>query len=323
MARLIDVMKKREEISDANGFTPLVAVEDAFDPPVAVEDAFDPPAAAVEVEAFPYIELDGATRTLAASPDVLPGPVALSPQPTPILSAPIPPVAVTAEVDSSVLTYQPWSATSASAIAARIAPELVVYHQPEQPGSRQYRQLLGKLLQCERPPQVLVFTSRTSDVKSAIPVLNLAIAAGQDRARQVAVVAHSDAVSGCLDLPCAPGLQQVLAGRIALEQALQTSPITNLSVLSFSRESNAQGLPWNRDALHWVANWLRSRFQLIFIDVGTWEASPEQVLLATLADAVFPIFQDAGEQQASGQQFARSLLGHGGPVRGWITAGRQ
>jgi Mrp family chromosome partitioning ATPase len=299
MAKLMDVLKKREPLPDAA--PPAAPAPDA---PCQCGDAPVEPE-----EVLPYIEIDGATRTLAGSPDV----ITVTTVEQPVAPSPPPRVALV----SPALVYQPWPGPAAD--PARVAAELVVFHEPESAASRQYVQLLEQLLHAERPPQALLFTGGVGTVGLGIPVLNLAIAACQQKHRKVVVLGMEGpppAVTSCLGLPPAPDLQQVLDGRIALEQALQTSPIANLSVLAIGGQRPVAA--WSRDALRWVITWLRSRFPLLFLEVGAWRGTPEQLLLAGMCDGVYPIVPAADGRSAELQPLLQSILAQGGPVRGLI-----
>src|SRR5262249_50878309 len=131
----------------------------------------------------PYIEIDGATRTLAGSPDVLAAPVSLAgrrqdEQKSSSLQSSA----------SAKLVYRPWTISPAAAGGGRVAPELIVFHDPHHSTSQHYVQLLDQLLQTERPPQALMFTARTATIGRGVSVLNLAVAASQQKQRKVIVL---------------------------------------------------------------------------------------------------------------------------------------
>src|SRR5947209_2840059 len=94
MTRLMDVLKKREAATAPTATAPVEHLREY----VAIDSAPE--------EALPYIEIDGLTRTLAGSPDVLPAPIHLAAekksQPKPAATAP------QLRSVSAGLVYQPW-----------------------------------------------------------------------------------------------------------------------------------------------------------------------------------------------------------------------
>jgi hypothetical protein len=327
MARLLEVLKKRE-VFTAPPTAPLPREEE----PMLADDTVVEPLL-VENDTLPFIEIDGATRMLAGSPEVLPTPVRLGqnvpfaqkpastaswPQAARLANACVagePPAATEAD-DSTTLAFQPWTATTGTGVA----PELIAFHQPEHALSREYAQLLGRLLKGERAPQFLLFTSRNGS--AAIPVLNLAISAARDGSRNVAVLGVEGAdgsATMCLGLSAGANLEHVLQGKFAVEQALQAAPVAGLSVLSLGRDLGSKNAPWQHDALRWVTSWLRGRFDLIIVDAGPWEGTPNQAALASLCDAVYPILSRGAAERPETQSFLQAIVAQGGRLRGSIT----
>jgi Mrp family chromosome partitioning ATPase len=347
MTKLMDVLKHREDASERRSAS---AAEFAGEPAVQFPTRCEPdiarrvaPAPASQFAAnaetakpmlahethddeisggepetvTPFIEIDGATRTLAGSPDVLAVPVTLASRRQDNQAATRRPTSVSAR-----LTYQPWPASCAGADCARVAPELIVFHDPRHSASQHYVELLGQLLHTERPPQALMFTARTAAIGLSVPVLNLAVAATQKTQRKVIVLGmegKGSSVSGCLGLSLAPNLEQVLAGKIAIEQAIQISPVPNLSVLPIGAVPFNSDV-WGRGALRWVLTWLRGRYQYLFVEVGVWSGSAQQILLANMCDAVFPFLTGDESQQPESQQFLQMIAAQGGPIRGVLQS---
>ncbi len=117
------------------------------------------------------------------------------------------------------------------------APEIVAHHQPDDPVSGQYRELLAAVT----PPAAgqgapaLLLAPALPGADAVVVLLNLAVTAARQGNRRVVVVdadPRQPAVAERLGLPARPGLSDVLAGAVALEQALQPTGQANLTVLT-------------------------------------------------------------------------------------------
>jgi Mrp family chromosome partitioning ATPase len=155
-----------------------------------------------------------------------------------------------------------------------VASELVTFHQPDHPVSRQYEALFSQLsieATDDCPTAALLFTALAAGAGTTTSVLNLAIA-GCSRHKKKMVVVDADlarpAVAGRLGAARGPGLQDVLRGKVGLEQAVHTTPIRNLFVLPAGNPCDDEAT--SPDAFRWVVAWLRQRFDLVLVDAPAW-----------------------------------------------------
>lgn len=271
-----------------------------------------------EEEPLSYIEVGGANRAVEGSPDVLRQSLPAAPVPPAEPAVRFVPAAAVSEDSAAAVSYQPWpSAPTSPALAA----ELVVYHQPDQALSQQYRAILQQMLQGDAPPQTLLFTSLSAHTGVALALLNLAIAACLEQEMQVAVVdlnIYQPALASWLGLADSPGLQDVLAGRVALEQALRATAIPDLSVLPVAATPLTE-MTWTTDAIRWIVGWLQRRFDLIFLHMPAWESPSPLEPLLSLADGIVPVLTPAENSSPAAQQLLQTLTRKGGHLQGILS----
>ena len=115
--------------------------------------------------------------------------------------------------------------------------DVIAHHQPDHPISGQYRELLAALTPPLAPEDtaVLLLTPALPNTDAVAVVLNLAVTAARKGGRRVIVVdadLRRPTLAEHLGLTARPGLLEVLAGTVTLEQALQPSKQANLAVLT-------------------------------------------------------------------------------------------
>jgi receptor protein-tyrosine kinase len=231
----------------------------------------------------------------------------------------------TAEPDRFYVRFQPYppEAPPQRPARERVAPALVVVHQPDHPATEQYRQLVSTLM--EQLPagqaQVLLFTAASPETDCTTVMLNVALArAGQTAAPLVIVDANlrQSAVATRLGLPATPGLRDVLAGKIALQRALQEVDPANLKVLAAGKSWEEERGALAGQAMHSVLRHLRDQFQWVLVDAPSWDGRPEVVALGAACDASYLVLpQREAETDATAELL--QLIGHqGGRVRGCI-----
>jgi Mrp family chromosome partitioning ATPase len=212
----------------------------------------------------------------------------------------------------------------------RFAPELVAFHRSQHPVSQQYRALLSPLRAA--PPtatsEALLFTAAAPGSGTTTTVLNLAVtAAREDKsgAGRVVVVdagIRRPAVAQKLGLPAAPGLQEVLAGVVPLQQALQESGQANLHVLTAGSAAADGGARLVGEAMRTVMRDLRSQFQLILVDALPWDGRPGLVALGALCDAVFVVVRHDDQQKTEVAELLQVIPQQGSRLRGCILTYR-
>jgi Mrp family chromosome partitioning ATPase len=311
MARILEVLRQGEQ-SETQWAAPAPGAAASPQPPLPPKEKASLPGAAApaaapaaEDGAMPYIEVGGKGEPISASPEVLAAAPAGRTTPLPArTAAPLPWSAA----------FQPCTATP-----RRLSDELFTFHHPDHPVSQQYRALLTTLLkeQTASGPLSWLFTAAESGVGTTTVVLNLAIAACA-QGRQVALVDANwsrPALARRLGLPASPGLREVLLGLAAPAATMQTTPVPGLYALP----TNAAGTlpPPARDALRWLLNWLRQRFDLVLLDGPIWQDTPDLLTLIALADCTYPVLRNDTPAAAT-EALLDSIRRQGGQLRGLL-----
>ncbi len=198
MGRMLDALKRADNTRDE--------VEGRATAPAPAVAATETETTSTAGEEIPYIEV-GPHKSMEASASVLASlPAApTSPRPEPRTIRVDEPRASLPAPRSVHFRALPGRAEARS----RFAPELVAYHDPDQPAARQYGAVLDAMRNA--PPSgeraaVLLFTSALTRCGTTTTLLNLAIAAARQERRVVVVDANlrQPAVAERLGLPAAP-----------------------------------------------------------------------------------------------------------------------
>jgi Mrp family chromosome partitioning ATPase len=307
MARIIEALRQADSQR-----TPLATAIPCAEPQAQSE--------ADAAEAMPYIEVGGKGKGMIASPEVLACPVPRrSPVAPHLLAVPEAPAPIPLSV-----AFQPWPGPRAA--SRRLAPELLAFHEPEHPVSKQYRALLDGLLADEAAGacQVLLFTAASPGAGATTVLLNLAISACAGDRRRCAAIdlnLHRPALAARLALPATPGLHEVLAGTVALEHALHPTAVSGLQALTAAPGAWPSS-PRTAEALRWLVGWLRDRFDVIFLDGPPWADGPELTALVAVADAIYPVVSESETNSPAVQQLLHAITRRGGRLRGLLHAQR-
>jgi Mrp family chromosome partitioning ATPase len=302
--------------------------EEPAAPPEAAEFSEDE-----EAEEIPFIEVGGPHKQIEASASVLAAPAARQVQPAPTPLPPAPPAApvqlraVAAPPDPSAVavTFRPYPVAPfpPAPPAERFDPALVAYHQPNHSVSEQYRHLwrtLASPLPAGRA-QVFLFTAASPFAGATTALLNLAVTAiRESKLRVVALDAdvRRPALAQRLGLPPVPGLQEVLAGTISLQRAVQETGLTNLLALTAGEVGPSAGARLAGEAMRSVLRHLRGRFDLILVDAPPWDGRPEVVALGSFCDAVYLVVSEDRAQAPEVDSLLQVIPQQGGRLRGCI-----
>jgi Mrp family chromosome partitioning ATPase len=152
-------------------------------------------------------------------------------------------------------------------------------------------------------------------------ILNLAIQAalsGEDRIAILDLHESRPAVAKRLGITdIATGLQDVVAGRIALEKAVQPTCIKNLFVIT-PVSGNSFDSP-SPEVVRWILSWLRQHYDVIFVDGPNWQDNA----FLHLGDVVFLAASLREASAARTASVARELTRTGVSLRGILTTGVQ
>ena len=232
-----------------------------------------PPAVEVDEaeEEIPFIEV-GPHKSMEASASVL--------ATRPVAAAPS-------------VTFRPSPAESAPR-RPHFAPEVVAHHQPDHPVSAQYRELLAALTPAASGDgaKALLFALGMPGADAAAVLLNLAVTAVRQRNAHVVVVdadSHQPTLADRLGLANRPGLGEVLRGSVALDQALQSTDLTHLTVLAAGDAAPA-GLRLIVETYGSLLRKLRQRCDLVLVLGPPWDANCEA--LTAVCDMVYLVLPE-------------------------------
>ncbi len=201
---------------------------------------------------------------------------------------------------------------------------------PYATAGRMFNRLRNEVLASLRPgDQVLVVAGASRGVASTLVAANLAAALARAGSEVVLVCAHlpdsmvtAAPASRLLGVAAVPGLSDVLAGKVALDTAIQRAPRTpNLLVLTTGGTASAAGLVQSQALGDTVAA-LKSRVDYVVIEAPSTAASADAQSLAGLADAAILAVElrrtRHGEVSDASEQFHRV----GTPLLGTVVLPR-
>ncbi len=249
-----------------------------------------------------------ATVELAASPAAL-SPSSVAPALSPVLSPALgPPPALG-------VVYEPWSAAARSSV--RVPSEIIAYHHPQHPISRQYVELFRQMTEnlVAGAPRVVLAAGTSAQAGTTTVLLNLALCGGRaDSMRLLLLDGHRQrpALAKRLGLPSLPGWQEVLSGKAALEQALRTMLSPNLQILPPGNSPCTLAA----DVLRWLLVWLRDRYDVILIDGPPLSEPQDLPVWSAVCDDIYIVVPQQTAEQIS--QVVSTVAKTVGSARGFI-----
>lgn len=172
--------------------------------------------------------------------------------------------------------------------------ELIVSHYPLSILGESYRTIRTALLfsQPEKPPKVILLTSPAPAEGKTLTTVNLAIALAQDGHK--VLVIDADLRKGCCDARLGitnhSGLSNVLTGNLSLEEAIRTTSISGLSLLSGGiRPPNPTDL-LGTSKMRQILSEVRESFNFVLIDSPPAMAVSDAAVLSVMCDGVLLVF---------------------------------
>jgi len=270
------------------------------------------PACPTPQDAPEFIELGPKRQVIAASPGVLAG------------SRDWPPCS---PAEAAPSRRQGGPVPAAAAVAPtlrrpRLAPELLAYHSPDHPVVARYAELLTALLEAASvkraaPRPILSLCPLRADIGCTTVLLNLAIVSARQGRRTLVldVNTKAPALAARLGLANAPGLMELLAGDVSLQEAIQASD----QELLFALTAGQQGpLLADVQTLQELLTQLRSEYDLVLLDGPRWDGKPATVALAQACDALFLVVPSSEAENTSTKDWLRTLPQQGIRVAGTI-----
>jgi polysaccharide biosynthesis transport protein len=196
-------------------------------------------------------------------------------------------------------------------VSSRTVKELITDHGPLSIMNEAYRTIRTFLLlsQADKPPQVILLTSPSPGEGKTVTSLNLAIALARDG--HSVLLVDGDMRKGCchtrLGLTNNRGLSNVLTGGLSLDEGIQDTPVSGLSLLSRGvpppNPSELLGSRRMKDILKEV----RQRFEFILIDSPPVIALSDAAILSVITDGVVLVFNGQRTSTASAQKAVELL----------------
>jgi Mrp family chromosome partitioning ATPase len=274
-------------------------------------------------EEVPYVEVGSPDKTIEMSPNLVkhpPQPKTQPPHPQrgKTLAGPKgAPVADLTDARPMTVAFEAWPRPAG---VCRVAPEIIAYHAPAHRVSLEYAALFDKMVPSLTPaaPQVFMLCGLHPRVGTSTVLLNLAVVAAQ-RSRRVAVLDLNLARPGLgarLGQAGLLGLPDVLAGSLAVGQAMVTTSVANLSLLPAGTASEASGL-LTAEASGWFMAWIRERYDVIAIDGPCVDDAAGLAVLAPHADGTYLVLPE-NETGGAPRGIAQAIARTGGRLRGLI-----
>jgi Mrp family chromosome partitioning ATPase len=306
--------------------------------PVAVPRAFRPDederiAEEEEVE-IPYIEVGGPKSKIDASASVLASrTVTKKPLIPPkdnqeqlvVETAPAPPPQQTNKCALRGVVFRPYppERPPLRPAAERFIDDLVAFHQPENPVSEHYRVLLDNL-ESQLPAgqaHCLLFSSPTPSTDTTTVLLNIAVTWARAATSKICIVdanLRRPSVSECLGMPMAPGLRDVLAGKVSLQNAVQETGLANLSALTAGKAAFDNPGLLAGESMRAILRHLRARFEWILIDAPCWDGRPDVVALGSACDSVYLVLTEEESNKPHTQDLMDLIQEQGSRLRGCV-----
>jgi len=130
------------------------------------------------------------------------------------------------------------------------------------------------------------------------------------------------AIAARLGLGEAPGLREVLAGRLPLEAALRPTGLPGLSALTAGAVDAAPSTRLVGEAMRSILRLLREQFDLVLVDGPPWDGRPEVVALGCACDAVYLCLPEAEQDAADTADLLQVIPEQGANLCGCVLTSR-
>jgi Mrp family chromosome partitioning ATPase/capsular polysaccharide biosynthesis protein len=195
---------------------------------------------------------------------------------------------------------------------------------------RMFNRLRNEALASLRPgDQVIVVTGASRGAASTLVAANLAASLGRSGSEVVLICAHlpeslldTAPATRLLGVRATPGLSDVLAGKVTLDEAVQRAPRNPwLRVLTTGGTASAGGL-LQSPALRETLDRLRSDAEYVVVEAPSTAASADAQSLASLADAAIVAVELRRTSHAEVVDAAEQMRRVGTPVLGAVIMPR-
>jgi succinoglycan biosynthesis transport protein ExoP len=203
--------------------------------------------------------------------------------------------------------------------------DLLVQHHPLSIVAESYRTIRTALLfsRAEEPPQVILLTSPSPGEGKTVTTLNLAVSLVQD-GNKVLVIDADLRKGGChrrLGLTNHRGLANILTGNMVLQEGIQETSVSGLSLLSRGPSPPNPSDLLGSNQMKQVLATLRESFNFILIDSPPAIAVSDAAVLSINSDGVILVFHAQKTTRASALRALECLEAVRAPILGTILNG--
>jgi capsular exopolysaccharide synthesis family protein len=212
------------------------------------------------------------------------------------LDVPAVPLAAPAVVDEPAAASAVATQPPVRVVRARLDPVLIAALAPDAFQAEQYRALRTRMAHTDHgaPVDVILLTSPGRGEGKTLTAANLALTMAQDFQSRICIVdadlRHSR-VHSMFGIPDAPGLADVLAGRVMLADALVSLEGHELTVLPAGQPPAHPAELLGSTAMRRTLQTLRSQFDRVIVDAPAAAPLADVGILTPLVDSVVLVVQ--------------------------------
>ena len=200
-------------------------------------------------------------------------------------------------------------------------PYLVQFHEPTGFRAEQIRGLRNKLvaMNTDGSPKTLVVSSAIKGEGKTVTAINLALSLAEIERSPVLLVdadMRTSAAERFLNLNPAPGLSDLLLGRIGLDKAIRDAGIRNLSVLGPGTHLAGPSEVLTTHRLEELFGRLKERFHYVVIDTPPVLAATDASVIGARADGVLLTVRLEHSSRSLTRDAVRSMQDLGANVLG-------
>lgn len=210
--------------------------------------------------------------------------------------------------------------------AKRVDPVLVAFHDRYSAVCEQYRAVRARLvtMNSARAPQVLTITSSVPEEGKSVSTVNLGMIMAEGGEHQVLLVDadfRRSSIARMLGVSTAPGLADVLTGRMSLAEALQPTPLPNLKLLPAGEvRDRAYAELLSGPPIAALFEEFRGLFDYALIDTPPVTTVTDVCLLAPHSDGAVLVVEMHRTPEPTVQQAARTLQANNVKILGCILS---
>jgi capsular exopolysaccharide synthesis family protein len=202
-----------------------------------------------------------------------------------------------------------------------VNPYLVLFHDPAGFRAEQVRGLRNRLqaMNPDGDAKTLVVTSAARADGRTTTAINLAMALAELERHEVVLVdadLRHPGIERLLNLPPAPGLSDVLLGRVPLERALRPAGFRRLMLLGGGTKVQNPAEVLSGSRIDEIYARLKERFQYVVVDTPPALASTDAGMLAARADGTLIVLRLEHTTRGHAKDAFRNLQDLGANVLG-------